>query len=283
MAARGGYKVYTKSKMDWVPVALVVLVLLAGMLVAGRSFMGQDGNDETVASSHVVRQRITAQKPVPGARKAIAPPSGKSASHSPEPVKTAAAAKTDGLPETPTPPETDEAMPRNRVRDTVGLTAGSAVKSASGAKESPSTPKEPSGSPTIVEKEAPESGFTAAKSGPEPAPRNEEMKRPASGSGRKPDVLVDSSFRDDADRTVFRAYTVQVGAFLDPTNAKKVAGRLRSSGHFPRVFIKRDKRGRVWHAVRFGVFPSESDAAGAATDFSSEAEMEALARPYNAL
>jgi cell division septation protein DedD len=79
------------------------------------------------------------------------------------------------------------------------------------------------------------------------------------------------------------AYSVQTGAYIQKENALDMVVKLRGMGYAPRVLVLKDKKGRVWHAVRLGAYSTRADAKRAAAELAAKEGMPALARPYNAL
>jgi cell division protein FtsN len=63
-----------------------------------------------------------------------------------------------------------------------------------------------------------------------------------------------------------RRFTLQMKAFSNPTDAEKLADKLRHNGHEARI-EKHDVRGRTWHRVRLGAFDTWDEALAAKTAF----------------
>lgn len=57
-----------------------------------------------------------------------------------------------------------------------------------------------------------------------------------------------------------QGYTIQVGAWSSPTDARQYASKLWSSGFPAYIFRYEDKKQQVWHRVRVGVFPTKPHA-----------------------
>jgi len=72
------------------------------------------------------------------------------------------------------------------------------------------------------------------------------------------------------------AYSVQIGAFRDGTNASRLVSRLRPKGYNVDVIREVDRRGLPWHYVRFGSFGSRSAALTEAQRFRSREGMSAI-------
>lgn len=80
-----------------------------------------------------------------------------------------------------------------------------------------------------------------------------------------------------------REYAIQVGAFLDPGNAARLAKDLQGKGYKATVFNATDSRYRVWHAVRIGPFKDMQTASREARSFKETEQLLALVRPANTL
>jgi cell division protein FtsN len=63
-----------------------------------------------------------------------------------------------------------------------------------------------------------------------------------------------------------RRFTLQMKAFSNPTDAEKLADKLRHNGHEVRIETH-DVRGRTWHRVRLGAFDTWDEALAAKTGF----------------
>lgn len=80
-----------------------------------------------------------------------------------------------------------------------------------------------------------------------------------------------------------QSFTVQLGAFLNRENARRLAGLLETRGYAPDVSTKMDARKRVWHLVRVGSHPDRQSASTAASDIERKLKMKAIVRPSNSL
>jgi cell division protein FtsN len=78
-------------------------------------------------------------------------------------------------------------------------------------------------------------------------------------------------------------YSVQVGAYLDEREARRLAGELEHKGYTPTVFSGTDAEARVWYAVRIGAYASVKDAGQAANNFARQERMKAAVRPAGSL
>jgi cell division protein FtsN len=79
------------------------------------------------------------------------------------------------------------------------------------------------------------------------------------------------------------SYTVQVGAFLQPENARRLAQTLGKSGFTARVLIRSDSRGKKWHCVRVGSYPDQEQAHKVATDIEGKLKLKPIIRPSASL
>jgi len=75
-------------------------------------------------------------------------------------------------------------------------------------------------------------------------------------------------------------HSVQVGAYLYLENAQQVAAQLTAKGYPARIFNFADSKGRTWHAVRIGDYPSRQAAQAQADEFSRREQMETVVRPF---
>jgi cell division protein FtsN len=84
-------------------------------------------------------------------------------------------------------------------------------------------------------------------------------------------------------RTASSSYSVQVGAYLEETEAQRIARELEDKGYTPRVFSGLDSQARTWYAVRIGSYASARDAGAAASNFSKQEGRSAAVRPAGSL
>jgi cell division septation protein DedD len=75
-------------------------------------------------------------------------------------------------------------------------------------------------------------------------------------------------------------HSVQVGAFLQPENARQLVARLTGKGVRAYIFEIRDGQNRTWHTVRVGDFPSRQAAQAHADEFARREQMKVLVRPF---
>lgn len=80
-----------------------------------------------------------------------------------------------------------------------------------------------------------------------------------------------------------REYSIQIGAFLNPKNATRLAKDLQEKGYKAKVFIATDSKYQVWHTVRIGHFKNIEAASQEARLFRQSAHLLALVRPADSL
>ena len=74
-------------------------------------------------------------------------------------------------------------------------------------------------------------------------------------------------------------FTIQLGAFLNSTNADELVKKLKDKGYVPRVVELQDKKERQWTLVRTGSFPTGELAKPALEKVKKELKVEAAIRP----
>ena len=77
--------------------------------------------------------------------------------------------------------------------------------------------------------------------------------------------------------------TVQVGVFLDQTEANRLLKQIETKGYSPSFFSGRDAEARQWYAVRIGAYSDRQQAANAAANFTRQEKMKATVRPLGSL
>ena len=77
-------------------------------------------------------------------------------------------------------------------------------------------------------------------------------------------------------------YIVQVGAFLNKNNAKKLIKQLRKKGYQPTLTVNHSSN-KQWNIVRIGSFEHKSKALEAAKAFSENQKMESIIFLHNAI
>jgi cell division septation protein DedD len=78
-------------------------------------------------------------------------------------------------------------------------------------------------------------------------------------------------------------FSVQVGAFLNPKNAHRLADKLRESGYAAYVFDVEDAGGKTWHAVRADDYGDVKTALAAAGAFQEKEAVPVMITPIDSL
>jgi septal ring-binding cell division protein DamX len=81
----------------------------------------------------------------------------------------------------------------------------------------------------------------------------------------------------------FLAFTVQVGAFLDPRESSHLIAELEVKGYSPSIFVSHDAQDRQWYSVRIGAYAEKDEAARAAANFTKQEKTKAVVRPLGSL
>jgi cell division septation protein DedD len=81
------------------------------------------------------------------------------------------------------------------------------------------------------------------------------------------------------DANLPRKYSVQIGAFLDASNALRLAGDFKAKGYKPCLMKASDRQGRRWTVVRMGEFENVSSASMYAHSITGREQVVALVRP----
>ncbi len=84
-------------------------------------------------------------------------------------------------------------------------------------------------------------------------------------------------------RRAASAYSVQVGAYLSESEARRLVAELENKGYTPTVFSALDAEARKWYAVRIGAYASARDAGLAAGNFVKQEKLKAAVRPAGSL
>jgi hypothetical protein len=117
--------------------------------------------------------------------------------------------------------------------------------------------------------------------------RREAERLRARGASADPRVVSeadDTEVSNAAPRTSgAQGYSVQVGAYLDERDARRLVGELESKGYTPIVFSGTDAEARVWYAVRIGAYTNVKDASQAANSFTRQERRKADVRPAGSL
>jgi general secretion pathway protein A len=82
--------------------------------------------------------------------------------------------------------------------------------------------------------------------------------------------------------TLRLTHSVQVGAFMEESNASKRSDQLLQMGYLPRIVILVGPRGRTWYTVRIGDYPSLEIARQQADKFTASENKPTAVRPYDA-
>ncbi|HEX8722794.1 MAG TPA: SPOR domain-containing protein [Pyrinomonadaceae bacterium] len=107
-----------------------------------------------------------------------------------------------------------------------------------------------------------------------------------SGAGADADPRLVSEAEDAAPAQPAQTpagYAVQVGAYADEGEAKRLLGELENKGYTPTMYRGRDAGGRPWYAVRVGAYASQREASQAAENFYRQERVKAAVRPSNSL
>ena len=78
-------------------------------------------------------------------------------------------------------------------------------------------------------------------------------------------------------------HSVQVGAFRNLNYAEDLVVRLRAKGYPARIFQINDSKGRLWHTVRIGDYPTSEEAQAQAEAFFASEKMQTAVRPFGKL
>jgi cell division protein FtsN len=81
----------------------------------------------------------------------------------------------------------------------------------------------------------------------------------------------------------FLAFTVQVGAFLDPRESSHLIAELEVKGYSPSIFVSHDAQDRQWYSVRIGAYAEKDEALRAAANFTKQEKTKAVVRPLGSL
>lgn len=104
------------------------------------------------------------------------------------------------------------------------------------------------------------------------------------GADAEPRVVSEAdTSAADAPYAAAPNYCVQVGAFTEEAEARRLLAELEHKGYAPAIFSGRDGGGRTWYAVRIGAYSSQQDATLAAQNFNKQERQKAAVRPANSL
>jgi cell division septation protein DedD len=76
-----------------------------------------------------------------------------------------------------------------------------------------------------------------------------------------------------------KVYTVQVASCIVMQNAIKAANNLKEKGYEVLILKKQDPRGKTWYAVQIGEYKDRGEASRAASEFTEEEKIVAVAMP----
>jgi len=79
------------------------------------------------------------------------------------------------------------------------------------------------------------------------------------------------------------SYTVQVGAFLQVDNARRLAKNLANKHYAAQVVPRTDSHGKKWHCVRVGSYADQDEAQKAAIGLQARLKLKAIVRPTASL
>lgn len=117
---------------------------------------------------------------------------------------------------------------------------------------------------------------------PEAAPRATEQPGAANGG-----VQIIEEAATEANGAAFESepeyVTVQVGVFLDESEANSLLKNIERKGYAPSFFSGRDAEARQWYAVRIGAYSDRQQAANAAANFTRQEKIKAVVRPLGSL
>jgi cell division protein FtsN len=79
------------------------------------------------------------------------------------------------------------------------------------------------------------------------------------------------------------SFSVQVGVFVDESEANQLVRQLQNKGYTPIVLAASDDEGRMWYAVRIGAYANKTEAAQAASNIARQEKIKAVVRPLGSL
>jgi len=100
-------------------------------------------------------------------------------------------------------------------------------------------------------------------------------KLPAESSKKK--------YSDQPELSSKMTYSVQVGAFRNLNYAEELVVQLKAKGYPAQIFQINDSKGRLWHTVRIGDYPTSEEAQAQAEAFSASEKMQTAVRPFGKL
>lgn len=167
----------------------------------------------------------------------------------------------------------------------VALKSNAANDAGDSAQGPPATNSEPEQTTTAPEQQAADASASepeqkSAKADPAPPAPQEKSpaQKPTASSAVALDADKNSDTSDDA-----TGFSLQIGAFQNEDNALRCVSNLKTRGYPVFVFHTLDARGRQWHTVRIGHYPSVDKASAAAAVFKGRERMPVFVRPVNEL
>jgi general secretion pathway protein A len=91
------------------------------------------------------------------------------------------------------------------------------------------------------------------------------------------------NFSGQPDPSSKMTHSVQLGAFRNLNYAEKLVGQLKAKGYLVQIFPIKDSKGRLWHTVRIGDYPTRETAQAKADAFSALENMQTVVRPFGKL
>jgi len=150
-----------------------------------------------------------------------------------------------------------------------------------GEEEEPGTEAAEAATPPESPGAAPPPAPAPAKPSPPPAAATPVAAAPAAAPNPAPSATA--SAETPPAPSSEDGYALQVGSFLDPDNAARLAKQLQDKGYKATIFNAMDSHYRVWHAVRIGPFKDMQTAAKEAATILNAEQLLALVRPAKSL
>ena len=131
---------------------------------------------------------------------------------------------------------------------------------------------------------APGTATREAASAPPFDPAREAARLRSLGADAEPRVVSEADVETADEPFASKSnYSVQVGAYADEAEARRLLAELENKGYTPSIFSGRDGGGRTWYAVRIGAYSTQQEAAHAAQNFTRQERVKAAVRPSNSL
>jgi cell division septation protein DedD len=121
---------------------------------------------------------------------------------------------------------------------------------------------------------------------PSPAGRANAEGAPTSSGPRQPrpdppNPKLPAKAREAA--STAQSYTIQVGAFLQLDNARRLAQSVSKKGYTARVISLNDSHGKKWHCVRVGNYPDRDRAIKTAEEIETKLNLKPIVRSSGSL